>query len=208
MEGEWKWVNEAKEGAQQTERGIVNSIKKAGEWKWVNEAKEGAQQVKWGMVSSQPGDELLLRISRSRKHSRASVGLGQALLSGQSGESSSLELNSSVVVGLGLLKSYQDVGAAAVGCSGGCDCKPQRFELLHRQQVSQVYWFYIFVEMLPQPNLAQECLMSITVEPSANPNGGSKVKVTSLMVSEDDRAENGKMFTVLDTTDAEGNNSG
>lgn len=44
-------------------------------------------------------------------------------------------------------------------------------------QVSQVYWFYVFVEMLPQPTLAQECLMSITVEPVAKPNGGSKVKV-------------------------------
>lgn len=43
--------------------------------------------------------------------------------------------------------------------------------------MSQVYWFYIFVEMLPQPELAQECLMSITVQPSGKPNGGSKVKV-------------------------------
>jgi hypothetical protein len=34
------------------------------------------------------------------------------------------------------------------------------------------------------------------------------LQVTSLMVSEDDRVETSRMFTVLDTTDAEGNNSG
>ncbi len=75
-----------------------------------------------------------MRISHSRKHSRDNS--GQTLPPGESGEGASLSMNSSVVVGLGLLKSYQDVGAALVGCSGGCDCKQRRFELLHRQQVS------------------------------------------------------------------------
>ena len=34
------------------------------------------------------------------------------------------------------------------------------------------------------------------------------VQVTSLMVSEDERVETRRMFTILNTTDAEGNNSG
>jgi hypothetical protein len=40
------------------------------------------------------------------------------------------------VVGLGLLKSYRDVGCARVSCSGRCSCPPEQFELLHRQEVS------------------------------------------------------------------------
>ncbi|EIE27713.1 hypothetical protein COCSUDRAFT_55699 [Coccomyxa subellipsoidea C-169] len=164
-----------------------------GEWKWVDEAREGAQQAKWGMLSTQAGDELLLRIDHN----------SPLPAQGDSGASSS-----SVVVGLGLLKSYKDVGAAAVGCSGGCSCNQTRFELLHDQQVSQVYWFYVFVTLSSQPTSAQDCYMSVTVESAIVPNGVNKVKVTSLMVSEDDRAENGNMFTVLKSTDAEGNNSG
>ena len=34
------------------------------------------------------------------------------------------------------------------------------------------------------------------------------MQVTSLMVSEDERAESTNVFTVLNATDAEGNNSG
>jgi len=34
------------------------------------------------------------------------------------------------------------------------------------------------------------------------------LQVTSLMVSEDERAESTNVFTVLNSTDAEGNNSG
>jgi len=85
-------------------------------WQWVDEAKEGAQQAKWGMVSSQVGDELVLRIGGSSRPAQPH--------------------NSSVLVGLGMLKSYQDVGAATVSCSRGCSCKPDHFQLLHDQQVS------------------------------------------------------------------------
>lgn len=85
----------------------------------MDEAKEGAQQAKWGMVSSQVGDELVLRIG-----------------GGSSSSMPAPEHNSSVVVGLGMLKSYQDVGAATVSCSGGCSCNPHHFQLLHDQQVS------------------------------------------------------------------------
>ena len=104
----------------------------------MNEAKEGAQQAKWGMVSSQPGDELLLRISRSHKQSSDTE--GTLLLGGTEGTPSA-NLNSSVVVGLGLLRSYRSVGTAVVGCSGGCACKQKRFQLLHMQQVSACHTY-------------------------------------------------------------------
>ena len=43
--------------------------------------------------------------------------------------------NSSVVVGLGLLKSYRGMGSAIASCSGDCSCIPDRFELQHSQEV-------------------------------------------------------------------------
>ena len=111
--------------------GVENPMLPQGDWKWVDEAKEGAQQAKWGMVSSQAGDELLLRIDHS-----------------SSSRLQPREANSSVVVGLGLLKSYQDVGAASVGCSGSCSCLPSRFELLHNQKVTT---------LKPSSSIAHEC---------------------------------------------------
>ena len=39
-------------------------------------------------------------------------------------------------------------------------------------------------------------------------HGWNAMQVTSLMVSEDERAESTNVFTVLNSTDAEGNNSG
>lgn len=88
----------------------------------MDEAKEGAQQAKWGMVSTHAGDELLLRIDHDSSSKRLQPG----------------ETQLSVVVGLGLLKSYQNVGAASVSCSGNCSCLPSRFELLHDQQVTSL----------------------------------------------------------------------
>ena len=46
-------------------------------------------------------------------------------------------------------------------------------------QVSQVYWFYVFVTLLPQPTSAQDCHMSVTVESAIVPNGVNKVKVVT-----------------------------
>lgn len=66
-------------------------------------------------------------------------------------------------------------------------------------QVSQVYWFYVFVNMLPAPQQQQlttpypilpalvvpvaeheECHLSVVVTDAAIPKGISKVKVSSL----------------------------
>lgn len=95
-----------------------------GDWNWVNEAKQGAKQPKWGYISSSVGDELTLKLSRS-KSAASMLGL-------ESG-------NSSVLVGLGVLKSYKDMGAAAVSCSQGCACTPQLFEMQHKQEVSSAW---------------------------------------------------------------------
>ena len=91
-----------------------------GDWNWVNEAKQGAKQSKWGYISSSVGDELTLKLSRSNS--------AASMLGLESG-------NSSVLVGLGVLKSYKDMGAAAVSCSQGCTCTPQVFEMQHKQEV-------------------------------------------------------------------------
>lgn len=48
-------------------------------------------------------------------------------------------------------------------------------------QVSQVYWFYLFVTMLPQP-AAQDCHLSVRVESALVPNGVSKVKVRRIPI--------------------------
>ena len=89
----------------------------------MDEAKAGSKQRKWGYVSDSVGDELTLRISKGSRPPRV-LGLG-----GTGG-------NSSVLAGLGLLKSYRGMGAAAVSCAKGCSCTPQVFELQHKQEVS------------------------------------------------------------------------
>ena len=93
-----------------------------GSWRWVDEAKAGSKQPKWGYVSDSVGDELTLRITEGPRSPRV-LGLG-----GTGG-------NSSVLAGLGLLKSYRGMGAAAVSCAKGCSCTPQVFELQHKQEV-------------------------------------------------------------------------
>ena len=88
----------------------------------MNEAKQGSKQPKWGYTSSTVGDALTLRVSRSRAAAPL-LGLGSG--------------NSSVLVGLGVLRSYKGMGAASVACAQGCTCSPQVFELQHKQQVSK-----------------------------------------------------------------------
>ena len=95
-----------------------------GSWKWVNEAKQGSKQPKWGYTSSAVGDALTLRVTR-RRAAAPLLGFGGG--------------NSSVLVGLGVLRSYKGMGAAAVACAQGCNCSPQVFELQHKQQVGEVY---------------------------------------------------------------------
>ena len=43
--------------------------------------------------------------------------------------------NATVLVGLGLLRSYSGVGSAAASCGSGCTCAPERFSLLHKPLV-------------------------------------------------------------------------
>ena len=96
-----------------------------GRWRWLNEAKPGAQQAKWGYVSSTIGDELTLRVRTSKRIAH--------LTGFRAG-------NSSVLAGLGLLRSYMGMGAAAVACAQGCSCAPQVFELQHQLRVGRPAW--------------------------------------------------------------------
>ncbi|KAK9836351.1 hypothetical protein WJX81_007868 [Elliptochloris bilobata] len=164
-----------------------------GGWRWVNEAKPGGQP-KWGYVSSTPGDRLTLRITRG-----PDPGLASSLRSGLRAS------NMTVLVGLGLLRSHAGVGTALASCGAGCACEPERFQLLHQALTSQVYWHYLLVTMAPPA----PCMLDVTVgvtDSNATAEGNTKVKVTSLMVSED-AAEDRNLFTPLGSTDAEGNNT-
>ena len=98
-----------------------------GSWSWLNEAKPGAKQAKWGYLSSTVGDELTLRVRPSKR--------AAALPGFRAG-------NSRVLVGLGVLKSYTGMGAAALACSQGCSCASQVFELQHKPRVSRPTWCF------------------------------------------------------------------
>lgn len=65
---------------------------------------------------------------------------------------------------------------------------------------AQVYWHYVLVRA------GGDCLVRLTIANQTS-SGGHKVKITSLMVS-DDVADDIRMFSVLNSTDAEGDNSG
>lgn len=43
--------------------------------------------------------------------------------------------NATVLIGLGLLRSYTGVGSAVASCGAGCACAPERFLLLHKPLV-------------------------------------------------------------------------
>lgn len=103
----------------------------------MNEAKQGSKQPKWGYASSRVGDALTLRVSRSRS-AGALLGFGRG--------------NSSVLVGLGVLRSYAGMGAASVACAQGCVCSPQVFELQHKQQVGDLR-----ISTPRRPCLAEGC---------------------------------------------------
>ena len=45
------------------------------------------------------------------------------------------QTNVTVVVGLGLLRSYAGVGTALASCGAGCTCDPERFDLIHKALV-------------------------------------------------------------------------
>ena len=76
----------------------------------------------WGYVSSTIGDEITRRV-RTGKRVAHLPGFGAG--------------NSSVLAGLGLLRSYRGMGAAAVACSHGCSCAPQAFQLQHQPRVGR-----------------------------------------------------------------------
>ena len=58
--------------------------------------------------------------------------MNPAMLGGRSGSKPG---NATVLVGLGLLRSYAGVGSAMASCGAGCACAPERFSLLHKPLV-------------------------------------------------------------------------
>ena len=80
-----------------------------GSWKWVNEAKQGSKQPKWGYTSSAVGDALTLRVTR-RRAAAPLLGFGGG--------------NSSVLVGLGVLRSYKGMGGSSCGVRSGLQLQP------------------------------------------------------------------------------------
>eukprot|EP00884_Botryococcus_braunii_P008547 jgi/Botrbrau1/17694/Bobra.0166s0118.1 len=158
-------------------------------FRWVNEAKAKAPQPKWGYVGVSPGEQLVVQVG----HGRRVRGINSQARN--------------KLVALGFLRSYEGMGWANVSCGPtpaphpkDCSCSPALFDTHHEHHVSQVYWNYVLVRA------GADCLLYVTIANQTS-SGGHKVKVTSLLVS-DDVADDTRMFSVLNATDAEGDNSG
>ncbi|KAG2488213.1 hypothetical protein HYH03_013207 [Edaphochlamys debaryana] len=146
-------------------------IHKAG-FEWINEGKE-PHLPKWGFVATEPGSELRVMIST------------------KTGDANTA--NDNVIVELGFLRSYENVGRFMVRCIEGCVCPEASLDGLHEHRNSQTFLHGLNVSQ------AERCVISITVLPETS-TGKHKVKITGVMVSEDTAAkrfENWKAWEVV-----------
>ena len=89
-----------------------------------------------------------------------------------------------MLVQLAHLKSYEQMGIAAVTCESGCVCPPTRFDGHHaeRSSVTLLHNFYV--------SQAAECVLRVTVLQESSSSGGegdvvrNKVKLLGVIVSE------------------------
>ncbi|KXZ48764.1 hypothetical protein GPECTOR_25g348 [Gonium pectorale] len=117
---------------------------------WVNEGKN-PQLPKWGYVSDVPGMDIKFKINTM----------------------SSAGKTNDVIVELGYLRSYENMGKAAVACEGGCRCEPWFLDGIQEARNSQTFLQAFKVSQ------AEECIIADTT------SGKHKVKLTGLMVSEE-----------------------
>jgi hypothetical protein len=82
--------------------------------------------------------------------------------------SDSLEQDARVVLILGILRSYQHMGRARLGCDSGCECEPLDFDAHHSERNSVINFLYHKVSQ------SAVCVVSITVLPQSS-SGEHKV---------------------------------
>ncbi|KAG2493702.1 hypothetical protein HYH03_008216 [Edaphochlamys debaryana] len=134
-------------------------------FEWVNEGKS-VHSPKWGFVSEVPGSELRILVSTKTEHEAR---------------------KDNVLVELGYLRSYENVGRFKVKCVEGCACENTTLDGLHDQKNSQTFLHSLSVSQ------AERCVISITVLPDSS-TGKHKVKITGVMVSEDPDSQHFENF--------------
>ncbi|EFJ42302.1 hypothetical protein VOLCADRAFT_107349 [Volvox carteri f. nagariensis] len=125
-------------------------------FEWVNEGKS-AHLPKWGYVGDAPDKYIKFKINT---------------------QSTGADKNAQVTVELGYLRSYENMGRAAVQCETGCSCTPWILDGHHDPRTSQTF-LHAF-----KATQAEECVISVRIVKETT-SGKHKVKITGAMVSED-----------------------
>lgn len=117
---------------------------------------EGVKKKK-GFVAHQPRSSILFHLNTVRDQSGGQV-----------------------LVQIGHLKSYENMGMAEARCESGCTCEPKFIDGLQSRRVSQTYLAGISVSQ------AKDCFLRLTVQNATNSAGGrgTKFKISGLMVSD------------------------
>ena len=85
--------------------------------------------------------------------------------------------NMKVSLGIGYLRSYEQMGQALVSCVSGCTCEPKRIDGHNpASTASQEFWEYVPVTQ------SERCVVKIESLAETN-SGQNKVKVTSLLLT-------------------------
>ena len=120
------------------------------DWAWVNEGRP-TTAAKWGFVSMTPGSVLnitvwlLLHGVHISERTTCGVDMATAVqVPVQAHERSTAQ---SVVLGVGLLDSYEHMGTAVVQCQAGCTCSTATFNTANPDRVSMIYWKPVSVVM-------------------------------------------------------------
>lgn len=104
-------------------------------FEWINEGKT-PEMPKWGFVSDVPE-----RFAKFQVNTKSTF-VGNS---------------AKVNVELGFLRSYENMGRAAVSCEGGCSCEPWTLDGHHEQHNSQTF-LHAF-----QVSQAEECVIVVRI---------------------------------------------
>ncbi|KAG1658766.1 hypothetical protein FOA52_001308 [Chlamydomonas sp. UWO 241] len=128
-------------------------------WEYRDEGKD-PDKPKLGYISELPGSRLRFKVST------------KAL------SFSPVESEKSVIIELSYLKSYVNMGQAAVRCVGGCTCDESRIDGHNDEKNSQLHLHEF------KATQADECLIEIEVLGETR-SGHHKVKISAIIISEE-----------------------
>ena len=133
---------------------VMEAVNAVQDWMWVDEGSEGRH--KWGFVTTVVGAELTLKAISSCCCLLACSTFERWVLPvfllsldcvwacglQQINSNTSKDLANAVMVGIGILRSYDRMGIARLECISGCHCKPKLLDGHHKQHTSQIEWLY------------------------------------------------------------------